>query len=92
VLVDSSMKEDEGPTAACLVVDRGSCRDRDADQATAESRSSVSFMPNPGTRVRLRDGRAATVTKVSQDGRNDHVRFDDGHEERVVARDLEDVK
>lgn len=51
----------------------------------------MSFMPSPGTRVRLRDGRAATVTKVSPDGRDDRVRFDDGHEERVVVRDLDEI-
>jgi hypothetical protein len=51
----------------------------------------VSFMPSPGSRVRLRDGREATIAKVSPDGSDDRVRFDDGSERRVTAWDLDEV-
>ena len=51
----------------------------------------MSFMPSPGSRVRLRDGREATVANVSPDGSDDRVRFDDGSARRVTAWDLDEV-
>jgi hypothetical protein len=51
----------------------------------------MSFMPNPGTKVRLRDGRLAVVTAFTPDGRGDRVRFEDGHEEHVTAWDIDEI-
>lgn len=51
----------------------------------------VSFMPSPGTRVRMRDGRLAIVTKVTPDGEDDRVRFENGHEKHVTPWDLEEI-
>ncbi len=45
----------------------------------------MSFMPSPGTRVRLLDGREAVVSKVDPRGKNDRVMFDDGREEPTDA-------
>jgi hypothetical protein len=39
----------------------------------------------------MRDGRTATVTKITPDGRDDRVRYDDGDEKRVTAWDIEEV-
>jgi len=51
----------------------------------------MSFMPSPGTRVRLRDGRDGIVTKVTPDGGDDRVRLDDGSERRVTAWDIDEI-
>jgi hypothetical protein len=51
----------------------------------------MSFMPDEGVRVRLRDGRSAIVIKITPDGRDDRVRFDDGSEQRVTAWDISEV-
>ena len=51
----------------------------------------MSFMPSAGTKVRLRDGRLAVVTVVTPDGGSDRVRFEDGHEERVTAWDIDEI-
>ena len=45
----------------------------------------MSFMPNPGTRVRMKDGRNAVVSNVDPLGKDDRVRFSDGHEETTDA-------
>jgi hypothetical protein len=51
----------------------------------------MSFMPSPGTRVRLRDGHAGVVTKVTPSGDDDRVRLDDGNERRVSAWDIDEI-
>jgi hypothetical protein len=51
----------------------------------------MSFMPSAGTNVRLRDGRLAVVTAVTPDGRDDRVRFEDGHEERITAWNIDEI-
>jgi len=51
----------------------------------------MSFMPSPGTRVRMRDGRIAVVTKVTPDGEDDRVRYADGPEEQVTPWDIGEV-
>lgn len=43
----------------------------------------MSFTPSPGSRVRLCDGREATITHVDPQCRADRVRFADGHEETL---------
>ena len=43
----------------------------------------MSYMPNIGTIVRLRDGRIAAVQEITPDGSGDAVIFQDGHEEHV---------
>jgi hypothetical protein len=52
----------------------------------------MSFMPNVGARVRMRDGRIAMVVKVGVLSGNDRVRYnDDGNEVRVTAWDIAEV-
>jgi hypothetical protein len=48
-------------------------------------------MPSPGVRVRLRDGRTATVSKVTPDGSDDRVRFHDGSEAKIPAWDVDEI-
>lgn len=48
-------------------------------------------MPSPGVRVRLLDGRTATVTKVTPDGSNGRVRLHDGSEARITAWDINEI-
>jgi len=45
----------------------------------------MSFMPDIGTIVRLKDGRIAAASNVSALGDDDQVIFSDGHEEKVTA-------
>jgi len=51
----------------------------------------VSFMPSPGSKVRLLNGRIAIVVKVTPDGRDDRVRTEHGHEERVTLDDIAEI-
>ena len=52
----------------------------------------MSFMPSPGTKVRMRDGRHAVVTRVTPLGGDDRVRFvDDGSEKCVTAWDIDEI-
>lgn len=51
----------------------------------------MSFMPSPGTRVRMRDGHGGIIIKVTPDGSDDRVRLDDGREKRVTAWDIDEV-
>ena len=51
----------------------------------------MSFMPNPGTLVVLRDGRQAIVSKATPLGDDDRVRFSDGHEETITYHEFDDV-
>jgi len=39
----------------------------------------------------MRDGRLAIVTKVTPDGGDDRVRFDNGHEKHVTPWDIEEI-
>lgn len=45
----------------------------------------MSFMPNLGTIVRMKDGRIAIVAEVSPEGGQDSVMFDNGHVEKTDA-------
>lgn len=47
----------------------------------------MSFMPNPGSVVKLRDGRIAIITSVTPDGSNDRM-WNGQREERVVDHDI----
>ena len=49
------------------------------------------FMPSAGTKVRMRDGRVAIVTKVTPDGGDDRVRFENGVEKHVTAWDIDEI-
>src|SRR5271170_6577375 len=51
----------------------------------------MSFMPSPGSLVRMTDGRTATVVSVTPDGSDDRVRFEDGHEEHADAWKIAEV-
>ena len=48
-------------------------------------------MPDPGTKVRLQDGREAVVTNVDPLGIDDRVVFPDEHEEVIDVWDIEEV-
>ena len=52
---------------------------------------SMSFMPNEGTKVRLRDGRIGTVSKVTPRGDDDRVVFDDQSDARITAWDIDEI-
>jgi hypothetical protein len=45
----------------------------------------MSFMPDPGTVVRLKDGRIAAVSHFTPLGGDDRVIFSDSHEETISA-------
>ena len=51
----------------------------------------MSWMPNEGAKVRLRDGRIATVSKVTPRGDDDRVVLDDGSDLRVSAWDIDEI-
>lgn len=51
----------------------------------------MSFMPSPGSRVRMIDGRIAIVTSISPLGDDDRVRFEDGHEETTDAWQIAEI-
>ena len=51
----------------------------------------MSFMPNEGTKVRLRDGRIGTVSKVTPRGDDDRVVFDDQSDARITAWDIDEI-
>jgi len=51
----------------------------------------MSFMPSPGSRVRMVDGRTATVVSISPLGDDDRVRFEDGHEELTDAWQISEI-
>jgi hypothetical protein len=51
----------------------------------------MSFMPNVGAKVRLRDGRVATVSKVTPRGDDDRVVLDDGSDLRITAWDIDEI-
>ena len=55
------------------------------------STCSMSFMPNVGAKVRLHDGRVATVSKVTPCGDDDRVVLDDGSDLRVTAWDIDEI-
>lgn len=48
----------------------------------------MSWMPNVGTVVRMRDGRTAIVRDFTPLGDDDRVLFEDGHEERISVYDI----
>jgi hypothetical protein len=48
----------------------------------------MSFMPNVGTVVKMKDGRLAAVSSFSPTGDEDRVIFSDGHEESTTAWDI----
>jgi hypothetical protein len=51
----------------------------------------MSFMPNVGTVVRLKDGRVGVVSSVSPLGDNDRILFAGGREERSDAWQIEEM-
>jgi hypothetical protein len=52
----------------------------------------MSFMPSPGSLVRLDDGAVAVVTKVTPGGGDDRVqRLGSTDEERITAWDIHEV-
>jgi hypothetical protein len=52
----------------------------------------MSFMPNPGTRVRMKDGREATVAFPGPDAATeDMLTFDDGHTEPTNAWQIAEI-
>ena len=51
----------------------------------------MSFMPNSGTRVRMKDGREAVVSKIDPLGKDDRIRFPDGHEEKTNAWQIDEL-
>lgn len=51
----------------------------------------MSFMPSPGSLVRMNDGRIAVVSKAVPDGRDDRVVYTDGVEVRVNAWDIDEI-
>lgn len=51
----------------------------------------MSFMPSPGSVVRMVDGRIAAVSKVSPSGDGDEVVFPDGDRQRVTAWGIREV-
>ena len=48
-------------------------------------------MPNVGAKVRLRDGRIATISQVTPRGGDDRVVLDDGSDVRITAWDIEEI-
>ena len=51
----------------------------------------MSFMPNEGAKVRLRDGRIGIVSKVTPRGEDDRVVFDDRSDTRITAWDIDEI-
>ena len=51
----------------------------------------VSFMPNVGTVVRLKDGRVGVVSSFTPAGDDDRILFADGHEERCDAWQIDEL-
>jgi hypothetical protein len=51
----------------------------------------MSYMPNIGTQVELKDNRVAWVSQITLQGNDDRVIFEDGHEEKVLPGDFAKV-